>query len=203
MLSESRMHLRPFESSLLDGIDIRETIRNWHQQKIYVREYQKISGSVGSIVLIFDEDLKNENYPYQTTWLGEHASESDMAFYSTPLTENVIGPGISRCHYGGFMLTYPPMRMYDIWNDPDYIRQTYSKSELLLMAAIDYALEKYIVYVAAKPFRPWFHNFAAQLDRKLIYLPIGQLNPVILKKIRTFHILDGKGRRPQARNYIY
>ena len=31
MLSEERVRVEPFTTSILDGIDIRETIRNWHQ----------------------------------------------------------------------------------------------------------------------------------------------------------------------------
>ena len=33
ILSEERERVEPFTTSLLDGIDIRETIRNWHEAK--------------------------------------------------------------------------------------------------------------------------------------------------------------------------
>ena len=39
ILSEERAAVEPFTTSLLDGIDIRETIRNWHEGKIYVRKF--------------------------------------------------------------------------------------------------------------------------------------------------------------------
>jgi hypothetical protein len=35
MLSEERSRTEPFTTSILDGIDLRETIRNWHEAKIY------------------------------------------------------------------------------------------------------------------------------------------------------------------------
>ena len=82
ILSEERVRVEPFTTSMLDGIDLRETIRNWHEGKIYVRQFQKISGEVGSVIVIFDED-RDDRYPYLTTWLGENQNESDMAFYST------------------------------------------------------------------------------------------------------------------------
>ena len=82
VLSEERTTVEPFTASLLDGIDLRETIRNWHEGKIFVRNIQKIHGEVGSVVVIFDED-RDGRYNYMTTWLGEHQNESDMAFYST------------------------------------------------------------------------------------------------------------------------
>ncbi|HYO83983.1 MAG TPA: hypothetical protein VES20_21445, partial [Bryobacteraceae bacterium] len=83
ILSEERERVEPFTTSMLDGIDIRETIRNWHDKRIYVRHREQIHGDTGSVVVIFDEDLDDEKYPWQTTWLGEHQNESDMAFYST------------------------------------------------------------------------------------------------------------------------
>ena len=76
ILSEERSHTEPFTTSLLDGIDLRETLRNWHEKKIYVRSWQRVSGEVGAVVLIFDEDRDNR-YSYCKTWLGEHQNESD------------------------------------------------------------------------------------------------------------------------------
>ena len=60
-LSEERARIEPFLSSTLDGIDLRETIRNWHEGKLYVRELGKFSGEVGALVIIFDED-RNDRY---------------------------------------------------------------------------------------------------------------------------------------------
>ena len=106
ILSEERVRVEPFTTSLLDGIDIRETIRNWHEGRIYVRKFQKIHGEVGSVMVIFDED-RDDRYSYMTTWLGEHQNESDMAFYSTLPFDNLVGPGIGRGEYGGFLMSLP------------------------------------------------------------------------------------------------
>ena len=127
---------------MMDGLDMRETIRNWHEGRIYVTENRPVGGRVGSVVIIFDEDQgPEEQYPWCMTWLGEHAQESDMAFYSTAAGDNVVGPGISRCEYGGFMLTYPPLRLYDIWKDP-FFNGARTKAERLLLAGLDYSEEK-------------------------------------------------------------
>ena len=67
-----------------------------------MRQFQKVSGEVGAVVVIFDEDPENR-YPWQMTWLGEHSQESDMAFYSTDPYEQLVGPGIPRAEYGGFL----------------------------------------------------------------------------------------------------
>ena len=42
-LARSASRVEPFTTSLLDGIDLRETIRNWYEGRIYVRQFQKIS----------------------------------------------------------------------------------------------------------------------------------------------------------------
>ena len=201
ILSEERAHSEPFTTSLLDGIDLRETIRNWHEGKIYVRQYQKIAGEVGSVIVIFDED-REERYPYMTTWLGEHQNESDMAFYSTFPFDNLVGPGIGRGEYGGFLMSLPARRMFDVWHDRDYDFAE-SKPERLLLAGLDYSLERFVVYVAAKPPRSAFRNIAARFGRTIIYIPIGQLSPVTLKKIRVVHVLDGYDKREMAKEFIW
>jgi hypothetical protein len=201
ILSEERARTEPYTTSLLDGIDLRETIRNWHAGKIYVREFQKIAGEVGSVIVIFDDD-REDRYPYMTTWLGEHQNESDMAFYSTFPFDHLVGPGIGRGEYGGFLMSLPARRMFDVWQDPDYgFAET--KPERLLLAGLDYSLERFVVYVAGKPPRSVFRGIAARMGRTIIYIPIGQLSPVALKKIRVVHVLDGYDKRGVAKEYLW
>jgi hypothetical protein len=203
--SEESARIVPFTSSIEDGLDIRQTIREWPKGPIYVKEGRPLKGKVGSVVVIFDPDPPDkkgkENFPWKVTWLGEHDQESDMSFYSTPAGEVMDGPGISRCQYGGFMLTYPPLRVYDIWKD-SFFDLARNKPERLLMAAIDYCIEKHVVYVAAAPPSGWCQSMAARLGKKIIYLPIGSFSPITLKKIRQFHVLDGHYVRKYAKQYI-
>lgn len=203
--SEENSRVSPFINSLLDGLDIRQTIREWPQGKLYVKEESPLRGRVGSVVVIFDPDFPDrdgkEAFPWKVTWLGEHDQESDMSFYSTPAGEVMEGPGISRCQYGGFMLTYPPLRVYDIWKDP-FFDAARNKPERLLMSAIDYSQEKHVVYMSATPPSGWCQGMAARLGKKIIYLPIGIFSPVTLKKIRQFHVLEGHHVRKYARHYL-
>jgi hypothetical protein len=201
LLSEERTRVEPFLASSRDGIDLRETIRNWHKGKLYVRELGRFSADVGALVVIFDED-RQDRYHYLTTWLGEHQNESDMAFYSTEPFENIVGPGVGRAEYGGLLMTLPPRRLYDVWSDFDYDAAE-TKAERLLMAALDYSMEKHVVYVAAKPPRSTFRQMAARVNRKIVYLPLGQLSPAKLKKIRVVHVLDSYKRRAEAKDYIW
>jgi len=201
ILSEERSRTEPFTTSLLDGIDLRETIRNWYEGKIYVRQFHKIAGEVGSLIVIFDEDREGR-YGWLTTWLGEHQNESDMAFYSTNPFDHLVGPGIGRAEYGGFLMSFPPGRMADVWSDPDYdFAET--KPERLLLAGLDYSPHRYVVYVAARPPRSIFRQIAYRLGRSILYLPIGQLPSDKLKKIRVVHVLDSHERRKEAARYIW
>ena len=203
--SEENSRVVPFMTSMMDGIDMRETLRNLKEGTIYVRENIPLKGKVGSVVVIFDPDFPDamgkEDFPWRVTWLGEHNQESDMAFYSTAAGEAAVGPGISRCQYGGFMLTFPPLRVYDIWKDPffDFAR---NKPERLLLAALDYSLERHVVYVSSSPPSSLCRSFASRMRKQIIYLPIGIFSPVTLKKIRQFHVLDGHPVRSYATKYI-
>ena len=201
VLSSERSRTEPFTTSILDGIDLRETIRNWHENKIYVKQLDRIAGEVGATIVIFDED-NDDRYPYLTTWLGEHQNESDMAFYSTPPFDHLVGPGIGRAEYGGFLMTLPPRRLIDVWSDSDY-DFAQSKPERLLLAGLDYSTQRYVVYVAAKPPRSVFRSIAGHLNRRIVYIPIGALNPAKLKKIRVVHVLDSYERRDGAKEFIW
>jgi len=201
LLSEERVRVEPFTTSILDGIDIRETIRNWHRHKIFVRQADRLAGEVGALVVIFDED-REDRYQYLTTWLGEHQNESDMAFYSTYPFDNIVGPGIGRAEYGGILMTLPPRRLFDVWSDSDYDFAE-SKPERLLMAALDYSVERFVVYVAAHPPRSIFRSIAAHLGRKIMYVPIGALSPTKIKRVRVVHVLDSYARRGEAKDYIW
>jgi hypothetical protein len=202
LVTDESSSAEPFTVSLLEGIDVRETIRHWSERRVYVRRQRKMAGGVGSIVVVFDEDDKNERYPYCMTWLGEHEQESDMAFYATPPEDHIVGPGICRCEYGGFLMTYPPRRLYDIWKDPDYVAFQ-RKADRLLAAALEYSQQPTVVYVAARPPRSYMKTVAERLRRRILYVPIGSLSWPRLKKIRVFHILSGYDKRAIAKDYIW
>ncbi|MBI5547636.1 MAG: hypothetical protein HY901_27455 [Deltaproteobacteria bacterium] len=200
VLSEENKRVEPFTNSLLDGIDMRETLRNWHEGKLYVQELRKGLGAVGSVVVVFDED--RDRYPWEITWMGEVPEEGDMCLFATHPMQQIVGPGICRCEYGGFLLSYPPGRMSDVWSD-EVFESARTRAERLLMAGVDYCEQKVIVYVAKKPPRPEMKSWAGRFGKKIVYLPIGQFSPDTLKKLRVFHVLFGKDKRDFAKDYIW
>ena len=114
MAGIERARIEPFTSSLKDGISIRDTLLDFQQQRIHVREEPTIRGRVGAVCLIFEEDDFGFKFPWRSTWMAEHAGESTLAFYSTDPEQNMIGPGIGRMIYGGCLFIYPPIIIPDV-----------------------------------------------------------------------------------------
>jgi hypothetical protein len=205
ILSEERARAVPFTTSVLDGIDLRETLRHVADHRLWVRELGRVPGEVGPVVVIFEEEKRGvaePRYPYALTWMGEHAQESDMAFYATDPAQGIVGPGICRVTYGGFLLSYPPGRLAEIWNDPDYAFAE-TKAEVLLLAALDYAQERIVVHVAAHPPRGVFQSIAGRLDRKVLHVPLGTLSPGTVRRLRVMHVLAGHDKRALAKDYVW
>jgi len=161
-----------------------------------------VKGEVGAVIVAFDPEDRDDRFPHRMTWQGEHDQESDMALYSTVPDQQVVGPGIARCEYGGFLLTWPPGRMYLVWEDPEFATAL-TPGERLLMAGIDYAMDRMVVYVAPSPPRAFLRQYAARRDRRIVHVPIGTLSPPTLKRIRFFHMLDGRQVRSYAREFIW
>jgi hypothetical protein len=172
-----------------------------HDGRVYIREEQSAPGEVGAVCVIFDAEDKDHRYSWTVTWQGEHEDESDMALYATTPHTNLVGPKIGRSEYGGFLMTYPPGRMFQVFED-HFFDHAETKAERLLYAAIDYATERSIVYVAAKPPRAKLLGLARRSGRQIVFLPIGQLSPATLRKLRVFHVLEGRAVRAYAKRYI-
>ena len=51
---EDQKRVEKFTSSLKDGLDIRQTLRNWHTGELYVQELPPSQGEVGGVVIIFE-----------------------------------------------------------------------------------------------------------------------------------------------------
>lgn len=200
LLKSNETRTFPFSSSLLDGIDYRETIRNAYQDRIYVKEIRKKGAEAGSVVVIYSED--EQAHPWKVVWWGEHSQESDMAFYATPIHSHMVGPGISRCIYGGFLLTYPPGRLGDIWSDP-FFHQFEKAHDRLLAAAILYNQKNVVVHVAEHPPAQRLHYLAGRFGQRIAHFPLSNINPVQLNRVRRFHVLDGRDKRDGADEYIW
>jgi hypothetical protein len=201
MTSLSQLRSEEFTSSLMDGLHVRETLRNFHLNKLYVKVEPRVTGDVGAVVVVFEDDEDDGRFPWKITWYAEHENESTLSFYSTPYQENIVGPGVGRALYGGTLFLYPPKNIPDIWTDRT-LEKARTSMERLVFGAAMHAHDKYIAYVAPKRPSVRMKAFCDLFGRKLIYLPLTSFSRATLWKMRTFHVLNGRHVRSWAAKYI-
>jgi hypothetical protein len=183
-----------------DGIDIRETLRHWHDKKIYVREIPPSKGPVDTVVIIFDAE-NDELYPHRGTWYAEHTEESTLSFYATNPFDDLIGPGIARCRYGGLSLIFPPRPIPDIFTDLS-MPEPCTLSEKLTLGSLLFAKERAVAYVCSKKPSVRLRTFASRLKKHLVWIPLSHFSTETMEKLRRFHILNGKEIRGWAAHFI-
>jgi hypothetical protein len=201
ILADQQVRSHELQASLMDGLDLRETLRNVALGKIYVKEQLPAVGDVGPVVVIFHKPGEEAQYPHEQMWYSEHPSESDLALYSTAPGVNLDGPGISRCQYGGVLSLFPPSGRAWVWGNPRY-HGTGSRAELLLKAAIDLSRKPIVAYVAGQGPSAEMLSLASSRNIHIMYIPLDSLSADQLKRVRTFHVLADREIRPLAPMYI-
>lgn len=201
LLSDELAKSEKFSTSFKDGIDIRETLKNWHTGEIHVKEIPPARGKVELVIFIFDDENTAEKYPYRVTWYAEHSEESTLSFFSTNPFDNMIGPGVAKAKYGGCALLFPPRPMPDIWQNynPD---NKVSLQDHLVKQNLRFTNEKFIAYVAAKPPSLKIKNAARKANKHLIYIPLNSFSAQEINRLRNFHILNGHHIRSYAADFI-
>ncbi|MHC4944035.1 MAG: hypothetical protein ACYTG7_13550 [Planctomycetota bacterium] len=201
ILSEDQAKVEKFTTSVKDGIDLRESIRNWHKNEIYVKEQPPARGKVEVVVFIFDEGEDRSQYPWRTTWYAEHTEESTLALYATDYLTDMVGPGIARAQYGGCFLLYPPRPIPDIWQDPR-LKKCRTLAEQLTLAAMLHTRERFVTYVG--PRRPGLRlrEAARRLGRHLVFIPLSSFSQQTIQRLRLVHVLNGMEIRSWAAHFI-
>ena len=200
-LSQERGRSEPFTASLKDGLDIRETLRNWHTGRIYVRELPPGRGQVEVVVFLFDTPADPGRYSWCSTWFAEHEEESTLCFYATPFHQNLVGPGIGQALYGGCSFTFPPRPLPDIWQDQRFALAA-TLEERLLAGALFHSRERRVVLVAPQPPLPAWSRLAKRYGKQLVYLPLSRFGTQLVDRLRRFHVLNSQTVRSYAARYI-
>lgn len=190
-----------FSTSLKDGLDLRETLRNWHTGDFYVKEMPPSRGNIEVVVMLFDVPADPAAYGWRSTWYAEHEEESTLCFYATPHEQNIIGPGIGQSVYGGCMFIFPPRPIPDVWTDPR-LSGYESLEDRLLAAACFHSQQRRVVVVAPKGLPPRWRRLARGLGRQLVYLPLRRFSIDTVDRLRRFHVLNGRQVRSYAARYI-
>lgn len=190
-----------FSTSFKDGIDIRETLRHWYDQDIYVKVMPPSVGSLDCCVMLFDIPADPREYPWRTTWFAEHKEESTLAFFATNFAEEVVGPGIALATYGGSMFLFPPVAIPDIWQDPR-LNFVDSLEERLVAAACLHSRERQIALLSPKPPNAMFRKIARRFRKQLVHIPLSSFNEAMVQQLRMVHVLNGHEVRSFAEHFI-
>jgi hypothetical protein len=200
VVCEDRSLTEKFTVSVKDGIDIRETMRNWFTPDIYVREIPPSQGKTDMVVIIFDEG-HDDKYPHCATWYAEHDQESTLTFYATDPFADMIGPGISRSHYGGLSLLFPPRLIPNVFALAD-VPELKNLAEYLAYGGLLFSQEKIIPYVAAKKPGVRLATLAKKFNKRFVWIPLSAFSMETIRRLRTFHVLNGKTVRSWAARFI-
>jgi hypothetical protein len=185
----------------MDGVDIRETLRNWHTGDLYVKVLPPSRGSIEAVVFLFDVPADPRVYTSRATWYAEHSEESTLAFYATDHVQNLIGPGIAQAEYGGACFLFPPRSIPDIWVDR---RLDFADTleERLLAGAFLHTTERHVAVVSPNPPAAAWRRLARKYGRKIVHLPLRRFSGQLVERLRQFHVLNGRVVRSYAADFI-
>ncbi len=201
LIGEDLAKTEKFTSSLKDGLDIRETLRNWHTGDIYVKELPPSRGTIEVVVFLFDTPADPNRYAWRTTWYAEHQAESTLCFFATEFTDNVIGPGVAQALYGGCFLMFPPRPIPDVWAD-DRLAEADTLEERLILGAAFHSRERRIALVSPTPPKSRWRRLARRCKKQLVYIPLNRFSLQTIGRLRQFHVLNGREVRSYASKFI-
>ena len=190
-----------FGASMKDGLDIRETLRNWHTGDLYVKVFPPARGKLDCVVMLFDSPADPRDYPWRITWHAEHHDESTLSLFATDFQKNPVGPGICLAQYGGCMFLFPPRPIPDIFHDPRF-NFTDTLEERLLAAALFYSREKHVALLSHSPPGAGWRRLARKYKKKIVHVPMTRFGPSTIDKLRMFHVLNGQQVRSFAADFI-
>ncbi|MES2791875.1 MAG: hypothetical protein V4719_19830 [Planctomycetota bacterium] len=190
-----------FTTSLMDGLDMRETLRNWHTGDLYVKLIPPTRGNLDCVVMLFDSPADPREYPWRITWSAEHTDESTLALFATDFQEHMVGPGIGLSTYGGAMFLFPPRHIPEIWDDPRLDFAT-TLEERVLAAACLHSQEKHVALLSASPPGIAWKRIAQKYRKKLIHVPLSRFSQATIQQLRLVHVLNGQKVRSYAAEFI-
>lgn len=201
ILGQDLARSEKFSTSLMDGLDIRETLRNWHTGDLYVKIAPPSRGTLDCVIMLFDSPADPRDYPWRATWLAEPHDESTLVLFATDFQREIVGPGIGLSTYGGAMFLFPPRYIPDVWTDPRVDFAT-TLEERLLAAGCLHSRQRHIAVMSALPPGPGWRRLAKRYGKKLVHVPLNHFSQETIAQLRRFHVLNGHQIRSFAADFI-
>ena len=190
-----------FTTSIQDGIDIRETLRNWHTGDLFVKVNPPTTGRLDCVVMLFDSPADPREYPWRSTWFAEHQNESTLAFYASDFQKEMVGPGVAMGVYGGAMFLFPPVAIRDIWTDPRLDFATTMEERILAAACLHSRCPQIALLSPLPPGAGW-RKLAKRFKKKWVHVPLGSFSQSTIHQLRIVHVLNGHHVRSYAADFI-
>ncbi|MCA9175432.1 MAG: hypothetical protein KDB14_13200 [Planctomycetales bacterium] len=190
-----------FTTSIMDGIDFRDTLRHWYEGDIYVKVLPPSMGNLDCAVMLFDSPADPREYPWRTTWYAEHENESTLVFYGTDFRKEMVGPGIGMSVYGGAMFLFPPTKIPEVWQDPR-LDFTETMEERLLAAACLHSRCPQIALLSPLPPGAGWRRLAKRWKKTWVHVPLSQFSDATVQQLRIMHVLNGQEVRSYAHHFI-
>ncbi|MFN7844958.1 MAG: hypothetical protein ACK5N9_24820 [Pirellula sp.] len=190
-----------FTTSIMDGLDIRETLRHWHEGELYVKIQPPSIGKLDACILMFDPTPSPEVYDWRATWYAEYEWESTLAFYATNFHKEIIGPGIGVANYGAALFLFPPRSIPDIWTDRE-LKFADTLEDRIIAAACKHSRARQVALMSPMPPTVRWRQIAKQYGKSLVHVPMSQFGDEKIAELRTVHVLNGKQVRSYAAHFI-
>ena len=201
MLGNDLARSEKFTTSIMDGLDIRETLRNWHTGDIYVKVQPPTRGNLDCVVMLFETPADPRDFPWRVTWHAEHQDESTLAFFSTNPLGEVVGPGIGQATYGGCLFLFPPRPIADVWQDPRFDFAD-TLEERLFAAGCYHSEHKHIALLSDAVPGAGFRRLARRFGKRIVHVPLSRMSQETISRLRVFHVLNGRQVRSYAAHFI-
>jgi hypothetical protein len=202
MMGAEMAQTEKFSASMKDGLDIRETLRNWHTGDLYVKVYPpQLRGTLDCVLMFFDSPADPRDYPWRITWMAEHNDESTLSLFASDFQNELVGPGIGLAKYGGAMFLFPPREIMDVWHD-FRLDFTDTLEERLLAGACMHSHERHIAILSELPPGAGWRRLAKRFGKKLVHVPLGRFSQETIQRLRMVHVLNGQEVRSFAAHFI-
>lgn len=202
-LKSQEISYQELQTDFCEGLDIRETIRNWHKEKIIIKEmHHSGKPDIGTVVFSFADPNKDSHYSWRSFWLAEQHDDSNLMFYATPFKNNLIGPGIAKSEFGGFAVIPLPSTIENPWGNPYILHYARNSTECLILAGALTTNHRSILFISNHPPSQHISKILKQSRKNIIFAKLDEFSQEDIRLVRTFHILAEAGVRNYAQKYI-
>ena len=201
MIGADLARTEKFTTSMMDGIDLRETLRHWYDGSLFVKVQPPTIGHLDAAVMLFDNEPDPREYSWRATWFAEHDEESTLAFFATPFQKEMLGPGVAVSTYGGAMFLFPPRQIEDVWGD-ELLDFTDTIEQRLVAAACLHAQSRHVALLSWSAPGIALKKIAKLFKKALVHVPLSHFSDSVVQQLRTFHVLNGQHVRSYAAHFI-